>query len=996
MHSLQNKVKVFGTNRFVFAIVKHPVFGFFIDAFTVKVNEKGMFAYDYQKLTTKTCYDFFSELDEIEKQGIEIINQISDDNLQKRFNKQKCRTKDFLTALKPDFIDQFIKPFIDKNLFELAELLANNNIPLYYKGDINERILEDPIIIDKYLTTAFFRFEKQENHTLYSLRLFNNEKPLTILEQGADLIAVNPCLMLLDNKVYRFANDWDGKKLMPFFNKDSITIPKTSEKLYFQKFVLKTVKNYPVEAIGFDIDHYKGSFNPVIKIENSIDGSVVAGLYFNYGNYATFAYKDKAENHTFLTNEGDDYKFFKITRLKKQEEEYAKMLISCGLKHRSALHFETNNLDPDIEESEKHIPLLDWLIDNHELLEKKGFVIKQDFSKKKFQTLKPLISINLDEKQDWFDLKITVTFGGYSVPFIKLKDNILKGEREYVLPDGEIAILPVEWFARFKDILRYGSCDDDNICIKRHHFPLLSNLDNGKTYSKNISELHPGKLVEVPKSLDAQLRDYQLEGYRWLYFLKNNGFGGVLADDMGLGKTLQAITLLTKIYCENDENTDNNIAPPAKNEIINQGFQLDIFSEKSANNNLSPSLIVMPLSLVHNWACEIMRFSPKLRVYQHVGTGRDDSSRNFGAYDVILTTYGTLRNDIDFIKDFEFNYLILDESQVIKNAVSKVFHAVKTVTSKYRLVLTGTPIENSLTDLWSQFSFLNPGMLGSLKFFKEEYVIPIEKDKNVIKREKLKRMITPFVLRRTKDEVEKELPELTEMVHYCEMTEEQANIYEERKSEVRNFIIEKISTDGIDKSRFHILSGLMSLRLIANHPKMTDPSYEMSSGKYIEVIRSIEKLLAENHKVLVFSQFVKHLNIFKEYLDKLKITYSFLTGNTSEKDRKSIIKDFQNNSESKLFLISIKAGGVGLNLTGADYVFLLDPWWNPAVESQAINRAHRIGQHKKVFVYKFITRNTVEEKIMSLQHRKSELAGMVINSNNPLNITDVEQLQDLF
>ncbi|MBS4014343.1 MAG: DEAD/DEAH box helicase [Bacteroidetes bacterium] len=999
MHFQKIKEKEFGENRFVFTIVSHPVFDLIIEAFAVKVNAKGVFGYEFRKVTKRTFHDFFAEISDVEKECLNLIDQYSDENIQKRFNRNKIKVKDFLCGLQPDFIAQFIKPFIDRKIYEVANILALNNLPLYYKGDANERIQEKAFHINKNIIKPFFKFEKKSDHTLYSLYLYNEDVKIDILDKDATLISVSPCTLMLDGEILRFDEEWDGKKLMPFFKKDTIVIPKSSEIQYFQKFVLKAVRNYPVEALGFNIEVYKQEITPIIKLENSIDGHIVAGLYFNYGNYVTYAYKDRTDNHTFLTTKGESYKFFKVKRNPKLEEEYATLLLSIGLKHKSSLHFlladKINNAD-DINDFDNYMPFIDWVIANKDFLERKGFVLKQDFTKRHFNTSKAIISIDVDEKQDWFDLKIVVAFGGFQIPFIKLKDNILKGNREFELPDGEIALIPIEWFARFKDILRHSVDSKDGITLKRHHYTLLSNLDNGKSYSNNLQEIIPGKSIEVPASINAVLRNYQVEGYRWMYFLYKNGFGGVLADDMGLGKTLQAITLLCKIYCDkkNDINTEDIIDDDNSSNL--EGLQLDVFSSvERLKEKTPPSLIVMPLSLVHNWMCEINRFAPELNVYQHVGTARTTKINVFSKYDVVLTTYGTIRNDIELIKNFDFHYLILDESQVIKNAVSKVFHAVKSLNSKHRLVMTGTPVENSLTDLWSQFSFLNPGMLGNLNFFKDEYVIPIEKEKHSLKREKLQKMISPFILRRTKDEVEKELPELTEMIHYCEMTDEQASIYEEKKSEVRNFIIEHISRDGIDKSRFHILSGLMNLRLIANHPKMTDPNYSLSSGKYVEVVRSIDKLVAENHKVLIFSQFVKHLNIIKEYVDEMKIPYSFLTGNTPEKERKLIIKEFQNNPERRLFLISMKAGGVGLNLTGADYVFLLDPWWNPAVESQAVNRAHRIGQHKKVFVYKFITRNSVEEKIMSLQRRKSELAGMVINSNNPFNIMDIEQLKNI-
>jgi SNF2 family DNA or RNA helicase len=312
------------------------------------------------------------------------------------------------------------------------------------------------------------------------------------------------------------------------------------------------------------------------------------------------------------------------------------------------------------------------------------------------------------------------------------------------------------------------------------------------------------------------------------------------------------------------------------------------------------------------------------------------------------------------------------------------------------LVLTGTPIENSLTDLWSQMNFLNPGILGSLDFFKDSFVTPIEKAGDSNKEEMLGKLIEPFILRRTKEIVAKDLPALSEKIHYCEMTEEQEKLYEERKSAVRNFIIKNISTYGRNKSRFIILKGLMQLRLISNHPRLFNKTSDADSGKFNEVIRSIESLLSENHKVLVFSQFVKHIKLFEEYLQEKNILYCKITGGIPDKQRKEMVTAFQKEANKKLFLISLKAGGVGLNLTAADYVFLLDPWWNPAVEYQAINRAHRIGQVKNVFAYKFITKNSIEEKIYHLQQKKSALAEKFIHTNNPIQYFSNEEIYQFF
>jgi len=363
-------------------------------------------------------------------------------------------------------------------------------------------------------------------------------------------------------------------------------------------------------------------------------------------------------------------------------------------------------------------------------------------------------------------------------------------------------------------------------------------------------------------------------------------------------------------------------------------------------------------------------------------------------YDVIITTYGTVRNDKEILAKNEFFYLILDESQSIKNSTSKTYKAIMELRAKHKLVITGTPIENSLSDLWSQMNFLNPGILGNLAFFKRSFITPIEKHANEEQQEKLQLMIRPFVLRRKKNEVAKDLPPLMEEVRICAMATEQQKMYDKEKSVIRNTILSAIEKEGLNKSQFVVLQGLTKLRQLANHPSLLEKETEESSGKFDEIFRMLEDLIAEKHKVLIFSTFVTHLELIQTRIEKENWKYSKLTGQTTK--RENVIRQFQDDPNNRIFLISLKAGGVGLNLTEADYVFIIDPWWNPAAENQAINRAHRIGQDKHVFVYRFITENSIEEKIQKLKERKSSLADKFINSNDPFEKITNEEIVELF
>jgi SNF2 family DNA or RNA helicase len=382
-----------------------------------------------------------------------------------------------------------------------------------------------------------------------------------------------------------------------------------------------------------------------------------------------------------------------------------------------------------------------------------------------------------------------------------------------------------------------------------------------------------------------------------------------------------------------------------------------------------------------------------MNVYSYKGNQRKKSTSYFQNFDIILSSYHTIRQDIELINTFNFHYIILDESQVIKNPASMLYRTVTSLKSEFKLVLTGTPVENSLTDLWTQLNFVNPGLLGDLAFFRREFAKPIEKMGDDEKELKLRKIIKPFILRRTKEMVARDLPPVSEQTVFCDMSDDQFKLYEEEKSSVRNSILKSISSTGSEKSAIIVLQGLLKLRQLANHPVLANEEYAYGSGKFETVLQDMESVISEGHKILVFSSFVKHLDLYAEELGKKRIRFAMLTGASTKREK--IVNSFQNDPDNKIFLISLKAGGVGLNLTAADYVFILDPWWNPASEMQALNRAHRIGQQKSVFVYRYITSNSIEEKIVKLQEKKSQLADIFISSNNPLKDIDLQEILNI-
>jgi len=804
------------------------------------------------------------------------------------------------------------------------------------------------------------------------------------------IISNEPCLLILDNKLYNF-EDIDGKKLLPFFNKTHISIPASFEKKWFEAFAVNAIKKYEVQAKGFNITEKNANITACLKLEKDWNNKYVFILLFSYDE-KSFLWSNTEK--LVLNFNIENLEFTKYTRNFDWENTVVNQLKSIGLKQNSENNFE---IEIKSTNTNQQLETIEWLNNNSAKIDALNIELKQLLGAKIYFTEKISIKVHVSGDKDWFDIRGMVKFGDFKIPFIKLRKNLIEGNKEFLLPDGTYAIIPDEWFSKYSQLMVFGKENNEILELGKSHFTLLDDNSiegiNTKKYDGLVNiNSNVSSQIEVPADIRAELRPYQKEGLNWLYELQKNDFGACLADDMGLGKTLQTISLIQKTIDERKkESSLNNL----DNENNTEYVQQSLFSNNDKKlYKKKPSLVIMPVSLIHNWENEIMKFSPFLKVLKYRGNKRDEKFKKFDNYDVILTGYGVARNDIELLSEYEFLYVILDESQFIKNPDSKIYKAILKLNSLHKLVLTGTPIENSLRDLWSQMNFINTGMLGNYNFFKENFRTPIEKNNDIDTIDKLKKLISPFILRRTKDQVAKDLPALTEQIIYADMCKQQKDVYETEKSKIRNLILENITSDDKKNTSFFIIQALTKLRQIANHPLMFNPDYDGSSGKFEDIIRNVENIIAENHKVLIFSSFVKHLNIFENHFNENDIEYSILTGQTV--NREEVISEFQNNKKNKIFLISIKAGGTGLNLTQADYVFILDPWWNPAVEKQAISRAHRIGQDKKVMVYKYISRDTIEEKIRILQHKKNKLSDSFIDTNNPFSNFSPENILELF
>jgi hypothetical protein len=567
---------------------------------------------------------------------------------------------------------------------------------------------------------------------------------------------------------------------------------------------------------------------------------------------------------------------------------------------------------------------------------------------------------------DWFELHGGVKFGDTQASLPALLAALKRGESTVRLDDGTYGMLPEDWLKKYGLLAGLGKAEGDHLRFGRAQVGLLDALLAAQpeasvdaVFARARDELRRFDGVaalDPPAGFVGQLRGYQRDGLGWLHFLERFGFGGCLADDMGLGKTIQVLALLE-----------------SRRELRGR--------REGKADRPGPSLVVVPRSLVFNWKQEAARFTPELRILDHTGIDRARPGPHFNDHDVVITTYGTLRRDILALKDFPFDYCILDEAQMVKNAGTESAKAARLVQADHSLALSGTPVENHLGELWSLFEFLNPGMLGSASVFRLGGAGARNPDEQT--RTLLARALRPFILRRTKEQVAQDLPQKTEQTLYCELEAPQRKLYDELRQHYRQALLDRVAKDGINKSKIQILEALLRLRQAACHPGLIDKDRTGdASAKLDMLLPQLAEVTDEGHKVLVFSQFTSLLAIVRERLDREGIPYEYLDGRTRQRGEK--VERFQGDPACKLFLISLKAGGLGLNLTAAEYVFLLDPWWNPAVESQAIDRTHRIGQTRPVFAYRLIARDTVEEKVLELQKSKRALADAIINADNSL------------
>ncbi len=935
----------------------------------MQLNEKGHLTWEYQTLTSRNYHEFAAGLDERDEACVKLIEGMKPPAIFEKYNTSKRKTIEefYLKTFDPEKGDKDVAEAVHVNIErrrgQIFELICPDKTLFIMGNDGNP--MRQSVNIQAEAVDVLFHFMRNEENTHYFPSLKFQGNKLEFQYKDALILCDEPAWMLLNQKLYHFKPQLEGKKLRAFLNKKFVVIPKNMEEDYFRKFVKAMVARYPVHAKGFEITNtekncqYLLSYGPLVpKLdddEKPLSKKALEAadrwqfvLSFQYGNNRFPWDGLAAEANVLFEKKADSYAFQKIMRSLAKEKRSFQSLKSMGLP-----------MEADGRATISRSDAVQWLTAHKQDLDQAGFTVqfKGDGSAPRYFLGKPEISIRIGEKFDWFDIQAVILFGQFQIPFLKIRQLILQKKKEFHLPDGSIAIIPDNWFHDYQDLFYFSETrpGEEGVYLRRQHFQLIQEWENQdlvKTSlkTKTLADLKlETKEFPVPKNFKGTLRPYQLEGYRWMRTRQVAGLGACLADDMGLGKTVQTLCLLQSLK--------------EQGEIL-------------------PTLLVMPTSLLYNWEMEAKKFTPQLRVLVYSGPQREKLQAQIGKVDLLLCSFGMVRSDIDWFEKQSFSYVILDESQAIKNPLANITKAVQKLNAKFRLVMTGTPLENSTMDLWSQMNFVNTGLLGSQRYFKESFQIPIEKKADGDQKKRLYFLIKPYLLRREKRQVAADLPEKMESITYCAMSEEQERLYDKTKSFYRDVLLKQIKDEGLQKSRFSVLQGLTKLRQLANHPALCEDGYTGESGKMEAVLEKLETVLEQHHKVLIFSQFVQHLGLIRKALDARGIAYAYLDGSTL--DRKGQVESFQKDDGQSVFLISLKAGGVGLNLTAADYVFLLDPWWNPAAEAQAIDRAHRIGQKKTVFTYKFISKETVEEKILTLQQRKLDLANDLVTSDESI------------
>lgn len=912
------------------------------------------------KKATKAIIESFGidyeSLDPNSKRILNICESLKPEFIFKKFGAKIKSAKTIADLQKDSKIEFAIRQHLKINLGPFYDLIVKEQFPLSINLGPEKDFYRSRVGIDPLDFEPQIQFDKHAEGITYTLSLKENETTFLPMDKSVDILLDEPGWLIIDKKLGQL-KELNGKKLTPFLKKKSIEIPSKLVDNYFKNFIPEIAKKIDIEANGFEIELRDQIASCTIQpVFDFFKNCYYLNLYFDYNGYVFDGSKSK-KTHSFVdfsvANEPRIIQFKRST----DENLYIGKLSEIGLEK---IKNELFGLISDAESTDPYVNI-QLIIDHKEKLENLGFTVQNlKLESKEIITESNTISIAKETKADWFDIKIIITVGNYKINFSEIIPNIKSKERLFQLPDGNYFLIPLEWFSKYGSLAKLAKIENGELLLRKSNFTALdgiSEIDN------DLDQIHKAEFT-ASELIKATLRPYQIDGVKWLLGHFNSNMGACLADDMGLGKTLQTLSVLVSVQEQLGFTTKTT--------------NFDLFAnETTIEREPLKALIVLPSSLVFNWFNEAGKFTPHFSKIQYVGNDRKSLASRINSTDLIFTSYSIIHRDISILEKYDFRYLILDESQYIKNKNSKIFKAINKISTGHKIALSGTPIENSLDDLWSQMQFINPDILGSYAFFMENFKNPIEKKQNEEVLSELKNLIQPYILRRTKEQVLKDLPELTEQVYYCDMDPEQEKLYEKEKSKARNFLLKTDSSP----DKISIINTLMKLRQLSNHPKMVDADSEIDSGKFIAVTNYLENLVKAKQKVIIFSSFVTNLHFYTDWCKENKIDFCEITGETPASKREQEVKKFQEKENPLLFFISLKAGGVGLNITKASYVLFLDPWWNPFAEKQGVGRAHRIGQMNKVNVIRFISKNTVEEKIIKLQENKKLLSDSLLEES---------------
>ncbi len=907
-----------------------------------------------------------------ERLALRQFNTISDQSIQRVFAPRES-LHSFMHKKYDAPSMEILRKYVEKRIVDVLPYAHKAGIPFFIRGLKSKVIYEsDRLHVDLDGNNIKLFFTLSDKGLSYKIKLSDGVDDIDIYESKKMIeLCAEPAIVVVAKRLMKFERT-NVTRLRPFVKQQRVVVPPALVDKYMNTYVRSCIESYSgVRAYGFDIESEKVPCKPIIRVQR-VDMLWNILLQFDYGG-EVFIYGDGRRKTSISRNYDGGYIFTTLRRQYDEEKRVVNMLAEIGLDVEKdgvvGKELKISRITP--------FEIIDLLTQHDAWLEENGIATDIVDGAKRYVTARPNVNISVDNSNDWFELYGSVDIAGIKVPFVNLKEYIVARKREFVLPDGSIFLLPEEWFTTWQEVFAMSSVENGKLRVNRAHAALLPDFVMPQ---ESEERQLPTSTTEFRGHINGQLRDYQQVGFRRLLTWTENNRGGILADDMGLGKTLQMISLLSHIYAQG-----TNTAAPSYN-----------------TTGLKASLVVVPVSLVANWRSELKRFAPQLSVCNYAENRLSSPcvANAFDSYHIVVTTYGLLRNDVQMLAPYKFCCLIMDESQVAKNPASKIYHALASLTADHRFTMSGTPVENRLSDLWAQMSLVNPGLLGSQTFFRNYFETPITAENNEARKQRLQMLVAPYILRRTKNEVLTELSDLTVQEIRCTMPEGHKRFYDRILSSCRNTFLSNGTFDLSSASaKFMTLQAITRLRLAANHPALIDAEYDGLSGKLETVIERLTSVVSEGHKLLVFSSFVRDLRLLSARLDDLQIGHCILTGSVT--NRAEVIRDFVDNEDKKVFLISLKAGGVGLNLTCADYVFVLNPWWNPQAEMQAISRAHRMGQKNPVFAYKFITNDTIEDKILNLQRRKLGLSsdfdfsGDVYSANTELLSFSANPLADI-